>query len=76
MAAKSLVKMDTVFFKEWITTTVSMTETDILLQKMGGCNQSGKIIRPPLKNLNAWGNSSKKRDVLNKYLMSKIICSI
>ena len=43
MTARSLVKINTLSFKEWMTFTRSVTNADILLQKKDGCNQSGEI---------------------------------
>ena len=52
MTARSLVKKNTVSFKEWMTAALSVTNTDIPLQRKDGCNQSGKIIRLPFKKSN------------------------
>ena len=38
MTARSLVKINTVSFKEWMTVTRSVINTDILLQRNDGCN--------------------------------------
>ena len=38
MPARSPVKMNTVFFKEWMIDTFSGTETDSLFQRMDQCN--------------------------------------
>ena len=40
MTARFLVKMNIVSFEEWVTATLSVTKTDILLQRIVGCNQS------------------------------------
>ena len=50
MTARSPVKLNTVFFKEWMTGTLSGTETDTLFQRMDGCSLSGSINRQSLKN--------------------------
>ena len=42
---KLSVKINMAHFKEWMTSVLSVTETDTLLQGMGGCNYSGKINR-------------------------------
>ena len=38
MTARSLVKKNTVSFREWMTATLSVTNTYILLQRKDGCN--------------------------------------
>ena len=38
MPVRSPVKINIVFFKEWLKATLSVTKTDILLQKKDGCN--------------------------------------
>ena len=38
MTARSLVKKNTVSFKEWMTAALSVTNTDIPLQRKDGCN--------------------------------------
>ena len=38
MTARSPVKINTVTFKEWMTATLSVTKTDILLQRKDSCN--------------------------------------
>ena len=43
MTARYLVKINTVSFKEWMTVTRSVINTDILLQRNDGCNQSAEI---------------------------------
>ena len=53
MTARSRVKINTVFFKKWMTATLSATETDTLLQRVDGCNFNGLINRQHLKNPNA-----------------------
>ena len=50
MTVRSPVNVNIVSFKEWMTATLSVPETDILLQRMVGCNQSGEINTLPLKN--------------------------
>ena len=36
MTARSPVKLNTVFFKEWMTDALSATETDTIFQRMDG----------------------------------------
>ena len=50
ITARSPVKVNTLSFREWMTGTLSVTKTDILLQRKDDCNQSGEINRLPLKN--------------------------
>ena len=49
ITASSPVKTNAVPFKEWMTASLSETETDALLQGMDGCNLSGEINRLPIK---------------------------
>ena len=46
-------KINTLSFKEWTTTTLSVIKADILLQRKDGFNSSGEINRLSLKILNA-----------------------
>ena len=52
MTARSLVKIITVSFQDWMTATLSVTNTVILLQRKDGCNWCGEINRSPFKNSN------------------------
>ena len=49
ITASSPVKTNAVPFKEWMTASLSETETDAILQGMAGYNSNGEINRLPIK---------------------------
>ena len=53
MTARSPIKVNAEFFKEWMTAILSVTKTDTPLEGMDGCNQIGKINRLRFKKSNA-----------------------
>ena len=50
MDERSPIKKNTVFFEEQMTAALSVTETDTLVQRMDGFNQSSEINRLSLQS--------------------------
>ena len=50
MTASCPVKINRVPFEEWMTTILSATKRDTLLQETGGCNKNCEIDKLSLKN--------------------------
>ena len=70
MSARSPVKLNTLFLKEWVTVTLSVRKTISYFKGRMAVN------RLPLNKSNAKNSSSKRVVILKKYLLSKIICFI
>ena len=49
MTVISPVKLNAVFFKEWMNATLFVKETDTLFETRNGCKLSGEINKLPLK---------------------------
>ena len=73
MTASSPVKINMAPFKEWMNAIFTVTKTNTPLQGMDGCNKSGEISILSIKNRMPKIGLAK---VLNKWLLSKVICSI